>query len=254
MNIIVPIKLVPDLVEELKLNDTSTALDPDWLRFKLNEFDDHAVEQAILLKEKGAGQVVVVALDGDGVDDVLFTTAAKGADRVIKLGGMADQPVNNHALARSLVPVIRELSPGLVLTGVQAHNDLDGTLGPLLAEYLGFPFVGYVSGVTLTNGIASLRKEFAGGLVAEVETGLPVVLGIQAAETPPRYVAFSKIRQMMKSVQIEERMLETLDLNGGPSVDRLFMPESGERAQMLEGSVDDVAGKMVEIFSELGIV
>lgn len=85
MNIVVPIKLVPDLVEELKINDQGVDIDPDWVRLKLNEFDDHAIEQAILLKERGVGPVIVVAFDAEGVDDALYTAVAKGADRIIKL-------------------------------------------------------------------------------------------------------------------------------------------------------------------------
>ena len=87
MNIVVPIKMVPDLVEELVIDASGTKLDPDALRLKLNELDEHAIEQAILLKEKGAGQVTVVAPDVEGVDDALFTAAAKGADRLVKLTG-----------------------------------------------------------------------------------------------------------------------------------------------------------------------
>ena len=105
----------------------------------INEFDDHAIEQGILLKEHGGGQVTVVAPDIEGVDDVLFTAAAKGADRLIKIKGELTG-VNNHALARAPA-VIKELQPDLVLTGVQANNDMDGSLGPLVAGCLEMPYV-----------------------------------------------------------------------------------------------------------------
>src|SRR4030067_1763329 len=87
MNIIVPVKLVPDLVEELTIDGGGVVLDTSWLRLILNEFDDHAIEQAILLKERSGGQVTVVAPDVEGIDDVLYTAVAKGADRLIKLVG-----------------------------------------------------------------------------------------------------------------------------------------------------------------------
>lgn len=253
MNIVVPVKLVPDLVEELKLNERGTALDPDWLRLKLNEFDDHAIEEALILKDRGVGEVTVVALDDEGVDEALYTAAAKGVDRLLKLTGAIEQPVNNHILARWLSPIIKELKPGLVLTGVQAHNDLDGPLGPLLAEYLGIPYLGYVAGVVVGDGNAIIRKELPGGLAAEIETHLPAVLGIQVAEQPPRYVAFSKIRQAMNAVSLEERPVNVVDTSGGPIIDRMFLPESGERAEMITGNVGEVAEKLVEIFKELGV-
>jgi electron transfer flavoprotein beta subunit len=87
MNIVVPVKLVPDLVEELEIDESGTALDTTWLRLIINECDDHAIEQAILLKERGGGQVTILAPDAEDVDDVLYTAAAKGAGRLIKLTG-----------------------------------------------------------------------------------------------------------------------------------------------------------------------
>ena len=254
MNLVVPIKMVPDLVEELVIDASGTKLDPEALRLKLNEFDDHAIEQAILLKEKGAGQVTVVAPDIEGVDDTLFTAAAKGADRLIKLTGNWDNGVNNYALARVFANFIKTLRPELILTGVQAHNDLDGAVGPQLAEHLGMPYVGYVSGVMVCDGTVQARKEFPGGLVAEMQVVLPAVLGIQAAEKPPRYVPISKVRAVMKTAKIETFPAAELETAGAPLSVRLFQPETSARATMIEGDADAVATRLVEIFKERGIL
>jgi electron transfer flavoprotein beta subunit len=254
MNIVVPVKLVPDLVEELEIDESGTALDSSWLRRILNEVDEHALEQALLLKERSGGEVSVISLDGDGVDDVLFAASAKGADRIIKLAGVEFEEVNNHALARLYAAAIGESSPDLVLTGVQAHDDLDGALGPLLAEQLEMPYVGYVSGLTEADGKCSIRKEYPGGLVAIMEVALPAVLGVQAAEAPPRYVAISRIRQAMKSATIDEGATAPPDQSGGPTVDSMFKPETGERATMLSGDEDEVAARIVDLLRELGKV
>ncbi len=254
MNIVVPVKLVPDLVEELVIDASGVALDPSWLRLVLSEFDDHAIEQAILLKERGGGSVTVVGPPADGVDDVLYTAAAKGADRLIRLAGDFVAGLNNHGLARALAEVVKAQQPDLVLTGVQAHDDLDGSLGPLLAAYLGMPYVGYVAGVALVDGKALARKEYPGGLIAEMEVTLPAVLGIQAAEKPPRYVAVSKVRQAMKTAVIREEPILHVDTSGGPSISRLFQAEVGQGATIIEGDVDTVAAKLVGIFKELGVL
>jgi electron transfer flavoprotein beta subunit len=253
MNIVILVKLVPDLVEELSIDSSGTALDTAWLRLIINEFDDHAIEQGILLKERGGGHVTVVAADIEGVDDVFFTAAAKGADRLIKLKGDFSS-VNNHALARALTATIKELQPDLVITGVQANNDLDGSLGALVAGCLEFPYVGYIAGVSLEGGKTRVRKEYPGGLIAEMDVTLPAVLGIQAAEQPPRYVAVSKVRQIMKTSTIEERSASSIDMTGGPIIARMFQSEAGQRATMLTGSPDEVATKLVGIFKELGVL
>ncbi len=254
MNIVVPIKFVPDLVEELTIAESGAALDLTYMRLILNEFDDHAIEQAILLKENGAGSVAIVALDVEGVDDVLYTAAAKGADRLIKLTGSFEESVSNHALARVFANTVKTLRPELILTGVQAHNDLDGSVGPQLAEHLGMPYVGYVSGVAINGDKATVRKEYPGGLIAVMEVTLPAVLGIQAAAKPPRYVPISKVRQMMKTVTIETQPAAEREFIGGPLVSRMFQPEVGERATMIEGDVDEIAARLVGILREQGVL
>jgi len=256
MNIVVPVKVVPDLVDELEITGDGNALDMTFMRMALNESDDHAIEQAILLKERGEATVTVMIPDVEDAERILYTAVAKGADQPIKLTGDFEDAVNNHALARVFARAVKEkeLKPDLVLTGVQAHDDLDGSLGPLLAEYLEMPYVGYVSGVTLTDGKATVRKEYPGGLIAEMEVTLPAVLGIQAAEQPPRYVAISKTSQAMKIGGIVEHAVEELDPSGGPTVSRMSQPEVGERAEMIDGDEDKVATRLIEIFKELGVV
>ncbi len=254
MHIVVPIRLVPDLVEELTIDGSGSALDTTWLRLIINELDNHAIEQAILLKERSGGVVTVVAPDAEGVDEVLFTAAAQGADRIVKLTGGFEAGANSHALARAYTNVMKELQPELILTGVQAHNDLDGSVGPLLAGYMGIPYVGYVSGVSLVDGQSIIRKEYPGGLMAEMEVALPAVLGIQAADHPPRYVPISKVRQAMKTVKLENMPVDVLDPSHGPTVSRMYQPETTDQATMLAGDANEVANQLVEILTRQGLL
>jgi len=253
-HIVVTAKLVPDLVEELEIADNGAALDMTWLRLIINEFDDHAIEQAILLKEKFGGEVTIVAPDMEGMDDVLYTAAAKGADRLIKLTGDFGEGVNNHALARAYATAVKALQPDMILTGVQGNNDLDGSIGPLLAEYLNMSYVGYISGVSLEGDKVSAHKEYPGGMIAEVEVTMPAVFGIQAAEEPPRYVAVSKVRQMMQTATIEEQDITELDSSGVLDINRMYLPEAAERAEMIEGDEEEIAARLVEIFKEIGVI
>jgi electron transfer flavoprotein beta subunit len=116
------------------------------------------------------------------------------------------------------------------------------------------PYVGYVSGVAASDGKLTVRKEYPGGLIAEMDVALPAVLGIQAAEQPPRYVAISKVRQAMKTASIEEQTPSALDPSGGPAVSQMFQPQVGDRAEMIEGDIDQIAAKLVELFGDLGVV
>ena len=250
MEILVFIRLVPDLVEELTIDDTGKDLDREWLRLIINEFDDHALEQAIFLKEQVGGRVTVATTDLDGAEDVLYAASARGADQLIKLCGNFNTGVNNHSRARAYNNLAKEINPDLILTGVQAHDDLDGSVGPLLAGLAGLPYTGYVSGISLKGGEVLVRKEYPGGLLAEVLVELPSVLGIQSAEQPPRYVAISKIRQAMQSAEIAEVDVSDLDPSGAAEVGQMFLPETGGRASMIEGDEETVAARLIEIFKE----
>ena len=259
MDTVVVVKLVPDLVEELVVDESGTALDTSSLRLIVNEMDNHSIEQAVLLKERCGGQVTIIAPDLEGVDDVLFTAAAKGADRLIRLTGELGG-VSNHALCNSLASIIKEIKPQLVMTGVSANTDLDGSVGPRLAALLDMTYVGYVSGVTpaadggSVAGGVMVRKEYAGGLVAQMKVQLPAVLGIQAADKPPRYVPISKIRQMSKSARITDRPAGVQIAGRSAAIKRMFKPEAAAHATMIEGEVDEVADRLVAIFKEQGIV
>ena len=105
MKIAVLLKKVPDLVEDLEVDASGKELDTDDIKFKLNEYDDHALEEAILLKESGAvDEVVAMVVDGEDVDKMLFTAIAKGADKAIKL--IDGNPADSHQLGKAFANVL----------------------------------------------------------------------------------------------------------------------------------------------------
>ncbi len=252
MNIIVPIKQVPDLVEELEINAAGNNLDKEWLKFKVNEFDDHALEEALLLKEEHGGTVTAIALEGNDIEKALYAAAAKGADKVIKITGLGDD-VSSHKAAKAISNVLGGLDYDLVLTGVQAVDDRDGQVGVLLAHYLGLPHLSVVTDVSTSGGIATVQKEYGGGVIGEFEVSLPAVLGIQAARETPRYIPVAKVRRAMRSTELEEVAAGDLSVSAGSSVSRMFKPESGGSAEMLSGSSDEIAGKLAEIIRGKGV-
>lgn len=254
MNIVILIKFVPDLVEELEIDRSGAALDRTFMRLIPNEQDDHALEQALLLKERYGGAITVLTLDTGDVDETLFTATAKGADRVIKITGDFGAGLNNHAIASVLDPVLRSVSFDFILTGTQAVDDLDGSIGPLLAARLGLPYVGYITGITPADGKVIVRKEYPAGLIAEMEVGLPAVLGIQAAERPPRYIVTSLINQAMKTAQIEEIEAGETEGRGAAAVARMSRPEATAHAEMIEGDANQVAEALLMLLQDRGLL
>src|SRR2546423_12215944 len=144
MRIVVPLKQVPDLVEELDLNDDGTDVDREFLKFVLSEWDDQALEEALLVKEATGGEVVVVGFGDPDVELSLHTALAKGADRAVNLTGLGEGWIDSHTRAAALASWLDGQEVDIVMGGVQAVDDLDGQLPPLLAPMLGWPHVGGV--------------------------------------------------------------------------------------------------------------
>lgn len=255
MNIVVAIKHTPSAADELELNADGTNLDFDEVDFAPNEFDEHAVEQAVLVKEASGGAVTVIGVDVSAeLDGVLHAALAKGADKAAKIVGDIEPPVSSHAQARWLADAIAEMNPDLVLTGVQAVDDLDGQIGPMLAAYLDLPYVGVVTGVSVRGGAATVHKEYAGGVMAEFEVTLPAVVGVQAAERPPRYAPISKIRQVAKSASIAEHEADEDFAYDGCEIRKMAKPVSAGHAAMLAGNAGEVAAKIIGILEARGLL
>jgi len=241
MNIVVLMKRVPDLVEDLEVDDSGKALSREHLKLTLNEFDDHALEEALLLKEATGGRVTVAALESEDValgDKMLFTALAKGADRALKITG-AGEVGGNTRLGAIFHDLVAAEAPDLVLTGVQAADDRDGQLAPIVAARGGLPCVEVVTAVDPGNGSVTIHKEYSGGIVAEFEVDLPAVLGIQAARQAPRYAPVSKVRQIQESTTLESREMSA----GGEdlAVVEMTPPETTGGADMLDGLDELVA-------------
>ncbi len=257
MRILVLLKMVPDVVEELEVAPDGRSLDIEFLRLMVNERDDHALEEALLLKERYGGSVTVLALDAPEMDDALFTALAKGADRAVKVsdGGAGLNTRATASLFAQALSAVPDLWPAdLVLTGCQAIDDLDGLLAPLLAHELNLPYLGLVTRVEVSGGEATLVKEYAGGVRGEFGVLLPAVLGVQAAERPPRYVPVARVRAAMKSQKIEA-VPSAGEVEAVPvEVLHLAKPEATEHAEMLEGTSEEVAGKVCEVLAERGLL
>ncbi|MHB2024154.1 MAG: electron transfer flavoprotein subunit beta/FixA family protein [Mycobacteriales bacterium] len=252
MRIAVPLKAVPDLVEEIELTPDGSGVDREYLKFVLNEWDDQALEEALLVAEAGGGEVVAIGLSGDpDIDQALYTAVAKGAAEAVKID--ADAP-DTHSRAAVYASYFSEHPADLVITGVQAPDDLDGQLPPMLAAHLDLPHVSVVVSVEALEGSVRVRQEFAGGRSQDLVVRTPAVIGLQASRQTPRYAPITRIRQVMQAGGIAEVALPAPAMSPALHVRRMFPPETTEKAAMLEGSVADVAERLVALLRERRLV
>jgi electron transfer flavoprotein beta subunit len=250
MNIVVAIKHIPSTADDLPIKGNN--VDFDSVDFVLNEFDEQSIEQAVLIKEAVGGTVTVIGVDLIGeLDNALHLALAKGADKAIKIA--ADEPsVDSHQQAKWLAEAIRGLSPNLIFAGVQASNDIDGQVGAMVAAYLDLPYIGGVSAVDVAGDMATVNKEFAGGIGAKYEVNLPAVIGVQASTKPPRYAPISKVRQVAQTAVIE-KLLPQGEASADLTFKKMAPPVVTGHAQMFTGSSKEVAAQIVELLKSKGL-
>jgi electron transfer flavoprotein beta subunit len=258
MDIIVALKQVPDLSAGVAVNDEGTDLARDRLGFVTNPFDEWALEEALLLKDVTDGWVTVVALDDPGIDHALYRAIALGADHAVKLVGTGAAWIDSHRRAGIMGSWIREQLYDLILSGVQAPDDLDGQLPALLAAGLGHPFASVVVAVEASETGVIATQEFGGGRIGQLELALPAVLGIQVSLRDPRYVSDMRIRLASMGGGIEEVAPAVeggvATAGSGLAVRRVFTPEASRRAEMLPASPDEAADAIVGLLRERGLI
>src|SRR3970282_1011376 len=142
-----------------QINAEGPPPDPHAPQSVLNESDEHAIEEAVRTKESAGGTVTVIGVNTTGeLNEALHTALAKGADKAVKITGDFPRGTASHTQAKLLADAIKGLSPDLVFTGVQAADDRDGQIGPMIAAHLGLPYVGVVTGGTVKEGKAAVHK------------------------------------------------------------------------------------------------
>jgi electron transfer flavoprotein beta subunit len=247
LRVLVCVKQVAQLGDEVEFTEDERGVDPDFLDFALNEWDSFATEEALQIRERsGEGEVVVVTVGDEEAEDALRRCLAMGADRAIRVD--AEERLDPISVARALAEVAREESPDLVLCGVQSSDSVQAATGTALAEFLGLPRTAVVTKVSLGEGVATVQRELEGGLVDVVEVDVPCVLTIQTGINEPRYATLRAIKQAEQQ-KIDVR--EPADL-GEPThrVRRMFVPPKGEGAEILDGSPTEIAQRIKEIVQE----
>ncbi|HEY6888684.1 MAG TPA: hypothetical protein VI300_12920 [Solirubrobacter sp.] len=252
MNIAVAVRLMPKAGEELELDSSGTDIDREYVDMAITDFDDQALEEAVLIKEATGATVTAVGLRADGIEEALRVAYARGADRVVIADPGELDPYDSRSAALAFADAFRRLQPDLVMVGVQTPYDVFGQTAPVLAATLGWPQASVVVGVTVAAGTARVTQEYAGGKLAVLGLQLPAVVGIQSASAPPRYVSMSRLRQAMTEAEPELLPVDVEALARAPQLVALARPEPQTHATMLEGDAEEMAAQIVAVLRERG--
>ena len=248
MKIVVCVKQVATLGDEVEFTPDGRGVDPDYFEHALNEWDTYATEEALRLKEAGGGEVVVLTCGDEESDAALRRCLAMGADRAIRIEGDGLEPCDPIGTARALATVVERESPDLVLCGVQSADAVQGATGTALAELLGLPRVAVVKKLEYASGRAVVHRELEGGLVDVMEVEMPALLTIQTGINEPRY---ANLRATKQAAQQPIEVVPRPD-PGAPAarIRRMFVPPKGEGAEMLGDDPAEVAARIKELVEE----
>jgi len=260
MEILVCVKRVPDSAEnEIEVNSDGSDIERDDLVYSVNEWDNYAVEEAIQIVDKVGGAVTVVSLGDEESEEVVRREMAMGANNGILVSDDAFEGSDGKGIATILKAVVEKGSYDLILTGAQA-DDGAGQIGGMLAAMLDIPYASVVNSIdVLDNGKLKIGREIEGGNQEMNEIALPCVLSIQTGINEPRYVG---IRGIRKVASVDIPILGASDLGldvstvggAGAGVKRIdyFVPELGEGAEILEGSNEEIAEKLIDLLKAKG--
>lgn len=254
MDIAVAVRLMPKVGDELEVDEGGADIDRELVEMVMNEFDDQALEEAVLLKEATGATVTAVGLRADGIDAALHLAYARGADRVVVVEAGEIDAYDSRTAALAFAEAFRQLAPDLVLTGVQTPSDVFGQTAPYLATALGWPQANVVVGVTLDDGTARVVQEYAGGRLAVLSLGLPAVVGVQSASSPPRYVAMARLRQAMTEATPDTVSVSVEAPAAASRLVSLARPAPQAQATMLEGDAEEAATQIVSVLRERGVL
>ena len=213
MKIAVCIKRVPDMESRFGIARDGKSVDETGLKFDMSDFDGYAVEVALQITEKrGQGEVVVVSLGPDAVQEQLRKALSMGAARAIHL--KADRvPADGFVIARALATELKSGGYDLIMFGKHAMDSMSAAVGPMTAELLGLPNVTAASKLEISDGKGTARHELEGG--AEIlEFPLPAVVSIDEGIARPRYASLKGIMAAKKkpleskSAQLDAPRLE----------------------------------------------
>jgi electron transfer flavoprotein beta subunit len=245
----------------LRFDQSGKKIVTEGLVFELNEWDEYALEEALLLKERLGGTITALTMGPEGADAVLRRCLAKGADRAIWLKDEAFEGSDAFATARILHSVVQKLDFDIVLCGAQANDDGYSSVGVMLAELLGISHASMVKKVEVKENVLKVNRELEGGIEEILELSLPALLTIQTGINEPRYVSIMGIRRARKKeirvIGLNESGLSKEEVGKKGSwvkILKIYRPPAEKEVLILSGSEEDIAGELVEILRIRGLI
>lgn len=250
MKIAVCLKQTFDTEAKIKLTGDGQ-IDSAGVNLIINPYDEFAVEEALRIKEKLGGEVVVVSTGPAQVQESIRQALAMGVDRAVLVSDPAVAPTDHSQVAAVLAKVLANESPDLILTGWVAIDDNAAQVPGRLAEILNLPQVNMAVKIEIGDGKATVTRE-AEGATEIVEVGLPAVITAQKGLNEPRYPSLKGIMQAKKK---ELKTLTAADLGVELGASRVkiiqySLPPARQAGKKIEGEPAEAAREVARLLRE----
>ena len=256
MKIAVLVKQVPGSESSLPINESNDWVDESSITYVMNPPDNFALEEALIIKEKtGSGEVVVVSMGPSRVQKVIREGLAKGADRGIHIQEDENIETDPLVISERFTDALKSENFDLILTGLQSDDTGMGQTGVLVGEMLGLSTATLVIETDLKQDKIRVKRELESGWFQWVELPLPASISIQSGLNNPRYPS---LKGIMSAKKKEIKSVSISSLTSGTKVqgiDKIFVPTASKQTEVIEGELDHVVGRIVDIMrSEVKVI
>jgi electron transfer flavoprotein beta subunit len=242
MKIVVAIKQVPLRDSPLRVSASGQWIDDASLSFEVNEPDAYALEEALQLREKYTGEVVVLCAGPERAGQTIREALAKGADRAIYV--KTEAVLDTLQTAQILAAAVKDEAPDLILTGLQSDDLGYGQTGVVLAELLGVPHSTIIMQVEVREQTLRVKRELENGWFQHIEMPLPAVLTIQSGINKLRYATLMGIK---KAKSKEVRVVEPAAAAAPTAViEKVYAPQKSKQGQIFTGDAKAAVAQLVE--------
>ena len=265
MHVVVCVKQVPDTAN-VRINPETNTLMREGVESIVNPFDEYALEQGLMLKDRHGAKLTVVSMGPPQATVVLRESLARGADDAFLVSsrafGGADTLATSYTLAQAIRKACGGKTPEIVLFGKQAIDGDTAQVGPGVSEFLGVPLVTYVRKIDVTEvgGEANFTVESVmDDGVATIEGMLPAVMTVLKESDAPRFAPLAGAIRAAKAdiTVLDEKDIEAdsayIGLKGSPTkVVTIFPPPIKGGGEKIVASGQDAAKAIVAFLEKKG--
>ena len=246
-------------IKQVPAKDAPLAIAGNWIKesdigFEMNEPDSYALEEALRLKEKHGGEVIVLSLGPERVKQTIKEALAKGADRGIHIADDQFAQLDPLGAASALAAAVKNESADLILTGLQSDDQGFGQTGVLLAALLDRPHATIIMAIEVHDGKLKLKRELEAGWFQWIECPLPAVLSIQSGINKVRYATLKGIMGAKKK-PVQEMTIDSLSVAADilkPRVQmvKLDLPPGRQSGRLIAGEPAEQVKELVKALRE----